>query len=168
MNKEKDEFFMKLALEEAKKSFLLGEVPVGAVLVKNDLVIAKAHNLVETSKDPSCHAEMLCIREGVKVLNNWRLLDCTLYITLEPCAMCFGVIILSRIKKIVCGAEDLRQGACGSWVNLHEAKHPIHHVEYQKGILQEESAVLLKSFFKKRREENGERKRFNRSSGLFI
>lgn len=168
MDKEKDEFFMKIALEEAKKSFLLGEVPVGAVLVKNNLVIAKAHNLVETSKDPSSHAEILCIKEGAKALNNWRLLDCTLYITLEPCAMCFGAIALSRIKKIVWGAEDRRQGACGSWVDLIEAKHPIHQIQFQKGILQEDSSVLLKSFFKKRREENADKKRFSSGAGLLV
>jgi len=161
MDKQKDEFFMQMALEEAQKSFLLGEVPVGAVLVRNNLVIAKAHNLVETLKDPSCHAEMLCIREGVKVLNNWRLLDCTLYTTLEPCAMCYGAIVLSRIKKVVYGAQDLRHGACGSWVNLPEAKHPIHQVVCQNGVLQQESSVLLKSFFKKRREENANKKRFS-------
>jgi tRNA(adenine34) deaminase len=164
MSQENEEFFMQIALEEAKKSFLLCEVPVGAVLVKNNLIIARAHNLVESLKDPSCHAEMLCIKEGARVLGNWRLLDCTLYTTLEPCVMCFGAIVLSRIKKIVWAAQDIRHGACGSWVNLVDAGHPIHQVQCQKGILQEESCVLLKAFFKKRREENGEKQRSNRSA----
>lgn len=158
MSQENEEFFMKIALEEAKKSFLIGEVPVGAVLVKNNLIIAKAHNLVETLKDPSCHAEMLCIQEGARVLGNWRLLDCTLYVTLEPCAMCFGAIVLSRIKKIVWAAPDIRHGACGSWVNLVDAGHPIHQIQSQKGILQEESSVLLKAFLNKEGKKMQKRK----------
>jgi tRNA(adenine34) deaminase len=168
MDQEKDEYFMKMALEEAKKSFELQEVPVGAVLVKNNLVIARAHNLVETMQDPSCHAELLCIKAGAQILKNWRLLDCTLYITLEPCVMCFGAIVSARIKKIVWGAKDLRQGACGSWVDLMKANHPIHQIECQQGVLQEESSMLLKSFFQQRREANANKKKFNRSFGPLI
>jgi len=168
MEDEKDFFYMRMALEEAKKSYTLGEVPIGAVLVKNDIVIASAHNLVEALRDPSAHAEMLCIRKAAQVLGGWRLTDCILYTTVEPCAMCFGVIVLARLKKIVWGASDIRQGACGSWVDLLHANHPIHQIAYQKGILQEESSVLLKSFFKKRRDENDCKKKLGRVVGSAV
>lgn len=148
---------MRLALDEAKIAFSKGEVPIGAVLVYNNKVIASAHNLVETLKDASAHAEMLVLKEGSKKLENWRLLETTLYSTLEPCSMCAGALLLSRVKTIVWGAPDIRQGADGSWVDLLSRSHPMHNVEIRRGILAEESASLMKEFFQNRR--RGERDR---------
>lgn len=146
-----DEIWMREALEEAKKAAAQGEVPVGAVLVYHGEIIARAHNRVEELKDATAHAEMLCLKEGAAALGNWRLLDATLYCTLEPCSMCAGAMILSRVKTLVWGAPDLRHGAHGSWVDLLSQPHPIHQLEVRQGILQEESAALLKGFFKQRR-----------------
>jgi len=148
-----DLFFMQKALEEAKKAFELNEVPVGAVLVCQKKIIASAYNFVESKLDATMHAEMQVIREGQTVLNNWRLGDCILYTTLEPCLMCYGAIILSRVKKIVYGANDLRHGACGGCFNLLDKKHPIHQPEILGGVEKEQSQILLKEFFKKVRKE---------------
>jgi tRNA(adenine34) deaminase len=148
---ESDEFFMREALKEAEKAFHSGEVPVGAVLVRHGAVLARGHNLVETLQDPSAHAEMVCLREGAQALSNWRLNGATLYCTLEPCSMCAGAMILSRISTLVWGAPDLRHGADGSWISLLETKHPIHQLEIRRGVLKEESASLLSEFFKLRR-----------------
>jgi tRNA(adenine34) deaminase len=143
-----DEVFMREALEEAKKGALLGEVPVGAVLVYKGEVIARAHNLVETSRDASAHAEMLCLRQGSQFFSNWRLVGTTLYCTLEPCPMCAGAMILSRLDTLVWGAPDLRHGAHGSWLNLLDVQHPIHQLTVRQGVLKEEAAFLMKDFFR--------------------
>lgn len=148
-----DEFFMRLALEEAEKAFYKGEVPVGAVLVREGQVIAQAHNLVEGLSDATAHAEMLCLKKGSEEIGNWRLLGATLYCTLEPCPMCAGAMIHSRLERLVWGAPDLRCGAHGSWANLFDVKHPIHQVEVSSGVLKEECAELMRSFFKNRRME---------------
>lgn len=145
---------MKHALLEAEKAKVLGEVPVGAVAVFEGEIIARAHNLVEGEKMGTRHAEMVCIERAAKILGDWRLCGVTLYVTLEPCAMCFGAIMLSRIKKVVYGAPDLRHGACGSWVNLLEKKHPTHTLEVEGGVLEKEAATLMQNFFQKRRHEN--------------
>jgi len=142
---------MHLAIKEAKKAYQMGEVPVGAVLVCNNEVIARAHNLVETRQDASAHAELLCISKASKNLNNWRLLNATLYSTLEPCSMCAGGIFLSRVGTVVWGAPDLRHGANGSWINLFEPTHPTHQVKTRKGVLADLSCELMKSFFQNRR-----------------
>lgn len=139
--------FMWHALEEAKKAFTKGEVPVGAVIVIDNEVIAAAHNSVETLRDPTAHAELLCIRSAAQKLGDWRLLGATLYTTLEPCSMCLGAALLARIGRVVYAAPDLRHGACGSWVNLLSSKHPTHELEIKGGILQDESAKLLREFF---------------------
>jgi tRNA(adenine34) deaminase len=144
---------MQLALDQARISFERGEVPVGAVLLLDGELIASAHNEVEALQDASAHAEMLCLRRSTQKLKSWRLLGATLYCTLEPCTMCAGAMILHRLKRVVWGAPDVRQGAHGSWVDLHKANHPIHTLEVERGILAEESAQLLKSFFQMRREE---------------
>ena len=146
--------FMREALIEAEKAFDHGEVPVGAVLVVGNEVIARAHNLVETLSDATAHAEMLCLKRGAGTLSNWRLLDATLYCTLEPCPMCAGAMIHSRLKHLVWGAPDLRCGAHGSWVNLLDLEHPIHRLTATTGIMKEECARLMKAFFKSRRLEN--------------
>ncbi len=149
-----DEEWMRQALQEAQKGFDRGEVPVGAVLVYNRTVIAAAHNRVEGEKDATMHAEMICLREGARVLDNWRLSETTLYCTLEPCSMCAGAMLLSRIGTLVWGAPDLRHGAHGSWVNILDEVHPIHPIVVRKGVLAEESAELMRRFFRKRREES--------------
>lgn len=149
----RDEEWMRLALAEAEKGFLAGEVPVGAVLVYQDRVIAAAHNRVEGEQDATQHAEMICLKEGARVLGNWRLAETTLYCTLEPCSMCAGGMLLSRVGALVWGAPDLRHGAHGSWVNILDKVHPIHPLSVRKGVLADECAELLRSFFRKRREE---------------
>ena len=140
--------FMKQALKEAKKAYEKLEVPVGAVIVKDGKIIAKAHNLKETKTDTTKHAEILAIQKASKKLESWRLLDCEMYITLEPCSMCAGAIINSRIKKVYIGALDEKTGAAGSVLNLFEDYKFNHKVEVQKCVMQEECENILKDFFK--------------------
>lgn len=140
------------ALKEAWKAFKAEEVPVGAVLVKEGRVIARGYNQVELLKDATAHAEMLCVTAGAVALDNWRLTDAVLYTTLEPCTMCAGAVFLSRVKKVVYGAKDLRHGAFGSWVNLSEKKHPTHEISIVGGVLEEPCSELMRLFFQKRRE----------------
>ncbi len=140
--------FMKQALKEAKKAYEKLEVPVGAVIVKDGKIIARAHNLKETKTDTTKHAEILAIQKASKKLESWRLLDCEMYITLEPCSMCAGAIINSRIKKIYIGALDEKTGAAGSVLNLFEDYKFNHKVEVEKGVMQEECENILKDFFK--------------------
>ncbi|MEI8125645.1 MAG: tRNA adenosine(34) deaminase TadA [Parachlamydiaceae bacterium] len=149
-----DERFMLEALKEAWKAFQKKEVPVGAVLVQDERIIARGHNQVEMLKDATAHAEMLCITSGESALENWRLANTTLYVTIEPCSMCAGAMLLSRVPKLVWGAPDLRHGANGSWIDLFEKTHPTHTVEISKGVLGEECAALMRDFFQQRREEN--------------
>ena len=144
-NKEK---FMKEALKEAKKAYEKLEVPVGAVIVKDGKIIARAHNLKETKYDTTKHAEILAIQKASKKLKTWRLLDCEMYVTLEPCSMCAGGLINSRIKKIYIGTMDEKTGAAGSVLNLFEDYTFNHKVELERGIMKEECESLLKDFFK--------------------
>ena len=148
-----DERFMLEALKEAWKAFQKDEVPVGAVLVQNGRIIARGHNQVEMLNDATAHAEMLCMTSGSAALENWRLADTTLYCTIEPCSMCAGAMLLSRVPTIVWGAPDIRHGANGSWVDLFETQHPMHTVSIRKGILDPFCAELMRSFFQKRRQE---------------
>ena len=140
--------FMKQALKEAKKAYEKLEVPVGAVIVKDGKIIARAHNLKETKTDTTKHAEILAIQKASKKLESWRLLDCEMYITLEPCSMCAGAIINSRIKKIYIGALDEKTGAAGSVLILFEDYKFNHKVEVEKGVMQKECENILKDFFK--------------------
>lgn len=140
--------FMQIALKEAKKAYDKLEIPVGAVIVKNGEVIAKAHNLKETKFDTTKHAEILAIQKASKRLESWRLLDCEMYVTLEPCSMCAGAIINSRIKKVYIGTCDEKTGAAGSVLNLFEDYKFNHKVEIEKGIMQEDCEKILKDFFK--------------------
>ena len=141
------EKFMKEALKEAKKAYDKLEIPVGAVIVKDGKIIARAHNLKETKKDTTNHAEILAIKKASKKLDSWRLLDCEMYITLEPCTMCAGAIIQSRIKKIYIGTLDEKTGAAGSVLDVFG--YPFNHqVEVEKGILKDECENILKDFFK--------------------
>ncbi len=146
------EEFMREALKEAKKAYNKLEVPVGAVIVKDGEIISRAHNIKETKKDTTKHAEILAIQRASKKLNSWRLNDCEMYVTLEPCPMCAGAIIQSRIKKIYIGAMDEKTGACGSVLNLIEDYKFNHKVEIEKGLLKAESEKILKDFFKYLRE----------------
>ena len=142
------EKFMKEALKEAKKAYEKEEVPVGCVIVKDGKIIARAHNLKETKHDTTKHAEILAIQKASKKLKSWRLIDCDMYVTLEPCSMCAGAIINSRIRKVYYGASDEKTGAIGSVFNLLEDYKFNHKVEYQSGIMQEECEEILKEFFK--------------------
>ena len=146
------EKYMKEALKEAKKAYNKKEVPVGAVIVKDGKIIARAHNLKETKLDTTKHAEILAIQKASKKLKAWRLKDCEMYITLEPCSMCAGAIISSRIKKIYIGTMDPKTGACGSVLNLLEYNLN-HKVEVETGIMQQECEYILKDFFKKLRKK---------------
>lgn len=142
---------MEEALKEARLAFDQDEVPVGAILTHEGQIIARAHNQMESLKDPSAHAELLALRAGAKVLGDWRLLETTLYTTLEPCLMCAGALLLARVSRIVYGAPDLRHGAHGSFLNVFEAKHPTHTVEISGGLLKEPSAHLMRTFFQQQR-----------------
>ncbi len=146
------EEFMREALKEAKKAYKKLEIPVGAVIVKNGEIIARAHNKKESKKDTTKHAEILAIQEASKKLDNWRLMDCEMYVTLEPCPMCAGAIIQSRIKKVYIGTMDEKTGACGSVLNLLKDYKFNHEVEVETGIMQNECEELLKQFFKELRE----------------
>jgi len=142
---------MKEALAQAYKALELGEVPIGAVLVKNNNIIARDFNYREKSNDPTAHAEIRVIRKGAGVQGNWRLQDCTLYVTLEPCPMCAGAILNSRIKRLVFGAYDPKGGAAGTLVNLLEDARFNHQVEIITGVLEEDCKEVLQSFFKRLR-----------------
>jgi tRNA(adenine34) deaminase len=150
-NGEKDRYFMQMALLEAKKAFDANEVPVGAVLVFQDRILTKAHNQVELLQDATAHAEMLCLSAASGILENWRLLEATLYCTLEPCLMCAGAMLATRIQRLVWAAPDLRLGANGSLFDVFAIKHPLHTLEITKNILCEESQKLLQDFFQKQR-----------------
>ncbi len=145
------EKYMKEAIKEAKKAYIEGEIPVGAVIVKNNKIIARAYNQKEGKLDTTKHAEILAIQKASKKLKAWRLTDCEMYVTLEPCSMCAGALIQSRIKKVYIGTMDEKTGACGSVLNLLEDYKFNHKVEIENGILQEECEGLLKQFFKELR-----------------
>lgn len=142
---------MEQALKEAKKAYKKLEVPVGAIIVKDGKIIARAHNQKETKTDTTKHAEILAIQKASKKLNSWRLIDCEMYVTLEPCTMCAGAIINSRIKKVYIGTMDEKTGAVGSVLNLFEDYKFNHKVESQTGILAQECEEILKKFFKELR-----------------
>lgn len=149
--------FMKEALKEAKKAYNKEEIPVGVVIVKNNKIIARAHNLTESKKIATGHAEILAINKANKKLESWRLNDCEMYITLEPCTMCIGAIILSRIKKIYIGTMDPKAGACKSVIDIKKYKFN-HDVEIETGILQNECEYILKDFFKMLRNKKRRKK----------
>ncbi|OGN56223.1 MAG: tRNA-specific adenosine deaminase [Chlamydiae bacterium RIFCSPHIGHO2_12_FULL_44_59] len=151
---ERDELFMKEALKEAKRAFDAGEVPVGAVLVHQNRVIARGHNQVELLQDATAHAEVLCLSAGSQALSNWRLVETTLYCTLEPCPMCAGALLSARVTRLVWGAPDLRLGANGSWVDLLTMRHPMHAVSVTSRVLEAEAADLMRTFFQKQRHKS--------------
>ena len=143
--------FMRLALEQAGQAPALGEVPIGTLLVRKGEILARAHNLREASQDPTAHAEMIVIREAAAKLGSWRLTECTLYATLEPCPMCAGAIVQSRIARLVFGAWDPKAGACGSLMDIPAEPRLNHRVRVEGGLLEGESQTLLQEFFRSRR-----------------
>jgi tRNA(adenine34) deaminase len=143
---------MRLALDEARTARDMGEVPVGAVIVLDDVIIGRGHNVVESTHDATAHAEMMALRDAADAFGNQRLNDATIHVTLEPCAMCIGALILSRIGTVVFGARDPKFGACGSVVNLLSSDLAWNHsVEVVEGIMSDESAELLRGFFERLR-----------------
>lgn len=146
-----DSIFMQQAMQEAEAALAKDEVPIGAVLVQAGQIVGRGHNLRETSNDPTTHAEMVAIRQAAKKLDSWRLLDTTLYVTLEPCVMCMGAIILARIPRLVYACRDPRAGAVGSIYDLSSDRRFNHSVEVTEGILADECSLLLRNFFKELR-----------------
>ena len=150
-NMEEKNYYMNQALKEAEKAYQKLEVPVGAVIVKDGKIIARAHNQKETKTDTTKHAEILAIQKASKKLKSWRLIDCEMYVTLEPCSMCAGAMINSRIKKVYIGAMDEKTGAVGSVLNLFEDYTFNHRVEVETGIMEKECQETIKRFFKELR-----------------
>ncbi len=146
-----DEQFMREALSLAQQAAELGEVPVGAIVVKDGVIVGRGSNAPIGSHDPSAHAEILALRDAAKNIGNYRLVDCSLYVTLEPCAMCAGAIQHARIGQLVFGAKDPKTGACGSVVNLMAEDKLNHHTNVAAGVLENECGQLLSDFFKQRR-----------------
>lgn len=151
--KQQHEYWMRHALDLARRAWEQGEVPVGAVLVQNDRVIGEGWNRPIRQHDPTAHAEIMALRQGGKVLENYRLLDTTLYVTLEPCVMCAGAMVHSRISRLVYGAHDIKSGAAGSLLDVLGHPGMNHQVELQSGVLAEECAAMLSDFFRMRREQ---------------
>ena len=152
--------FMRYALDEARLAAAAGEVPIGAVLVIDGAVAARAHNRREVWQDPTAHAELIAIREASAHLRAWRLVGSTLYATMEPCAMCIGAAVLARVERVVFGVRDPKGGACGSVLNIPEEQRLNHHIEVVGGVLEEESRALLQEFFKGLREKTEDRLRY--------
>lgn len=148
-----DEFFMQIALEQAQTAAAVGEVPVGAVVVHKGQVIATGRNAPIEGHDPTAHAEIMALRAAAKALGNYRLPDCELYVTLEPCAMCSGALLHARLKRVVFGASDPKTGAAGSVINLFDQPQLNHQTALQGGVLANEAASILKDFFNRRRLE---------------
>ena len=151
LNMNLDEKFMMEAIKEAKKASEIDEVPVGAVIVKDGKIISRAHNLRERNQDPMGHAEMLAIKKASKKLKSWRLDNCSIYVTVEPCSMCAGTILQTRIKRVVYGAKDPKGGAIESSLNLFSAKNINHHPEIISGLFSEECSYLMSNYFKRKR-----------------
>ena len=143
--------YMRLALEQAAQSAAIGEVPIGAVLVHEGTILAQSHNHREAWQDPTAHAELIVLRKGAKALGRWRLLETTLFVTLEPCAMCLGGIILARVPRLVFAARDPKAGACGSVLDFANNPRLNHRIEVVGGILEDESQRMLSDFFKELR-----------------
>ena len=162
---EQDIYWMQYAMQLAAKAEAAGEVPVGAVLVKDGQVIGEGWNLSISGHDPTAHAEMQAIRQSGQVLQNYRMLDCTLYVTLEPCAMCAGALVHSRVKRLVFGATDLKAGACGSVFDIVRHQKLNHQLDVSGGVLADACAGQLSGFFQKRRAEQKALKQQKNSTG---
>lgn len=150
---ESDTFFMSQALRQAQKAYMAEEVPVGAVIVRDSQIIARASNQVETLKDATAHAEMLALTQAQSVLGDWRLTDCQLYVSKEPCPMCAGAIVHCRIERVIFGCGDEKGGAAGGFINLLQQPTLNHSSEVTPGVLEEESRLLIQTFFREAREK---------------
>nr|WP_255711357.1 tRNA adenosine(34) deaminase TadA [Pelosinus baikalensis] len=149
-----DHYYMGLALEEAQKAYAIGEVPIGAVLVLDGQVVAAGHNMRESWHDATAHAEMIAIREACQKLGRWRLTGLTLYVTIEPCPMCAGALVMSRIDRLVYGSADVKAGAIESIFNIAQNDALNHSMVVTSGIRRDECAQIMKDFFKQRRKKN--------------
>ena len=147
------EFFMKEALKEARKAFELEEIPIGAIIVRNNEIISRGHNLRESTKDPTAHAEIIAIRRASEVLGGWRLTNCDLYVTIEPCPMCAGAIVMARINRLFIGSMDPKGGAAGSLFNIVDDDRLNHRAEVIYDVLGNECSDIMKEFFKKLRKK---------------
>lgn len=147
MEEDEDRYWMREAIREAQRAAQKGEVPIGAVVVRNGVVVGRGHNLRETDKDPTAHAEILALREASRTLGGWRLTDAVMYVTLEPCPMCAGALVQARVKRLVFGAWDPKAGCAGTLLNLVEFPAFNHRLSVTAGVLEEECAMLLKRFF---------------------
>ncbi|MFA6321386.1 MAG: tRNA adenosine(34) deaminase TadA [Candidatus Omnitrophota bacterium] len=150
MNLKIDRIYMAEALKEAEKAFKANEVPVGAIIVHKGRIIGRAHNQIKLLKDPTAHAEMIAITQAAACLENERLLETTLYVTIEPCMMCAGALILARVERVCFGAPDPRTGAFGSVIDINKKKLN-HKIDISRGVLEEECSLLMKEFFKNKR-----------------
>ncbi len=155
--------YMRAALAEARKAYKLGEVPIGCVIVYQDKIIGRGYNRRNTDKNTLCHAEITAIRKASKVMGDWRLEDCDLYVTLEPCQMCSGAIVQSRMRKCYIGCMNPKAGCAGSILNILQMKEFNHQVEMEKGLLEEECSALLKRFFTELRVRNKKEKEERRA-----
>jgi len=158
MEENQDEFYMRKAIDEAKKAGEAGEVPIGAIIVLNNEIIASGYNLRETEQNSLAHAEVLAINEACKKLGTWRLEEAELFVTLEPCPMCAGAIMLSRVKRVVYGAADPKGGCAGTFMNILQDERFNHQSEVVTGVLQEECGALLTQFFRELRERKKQQK----------
>ena len=158
MELQEKEFFMREALKEAQKAYDQAEVPIGAIVVLNGEIIGRGHNLREKEQDATLHAEIKAIRQANQHLGSWRLEDCELFVTLEPCPMCSGAMILARMKRVVFGAFDPKAGTAGTFMNLLQDSRFNHQVEVEQGVLEDECKEILQQFFKGLRERNKQRK----------
>lgn len=156
-----DEYYMNQALRQARKADAADEVPIGAVIVKDGEVIGRAYNQVETLNDATAHAEILAITQASSKLNNWRLNGATLYVTKEPCPMCAGAIMNSRIEKVVFGLHDTNAGGCGGAFNIHNQEGLLHNFEIKGGFMELESLEIIQAFFRRRRQEKQAAKKSN-------
>lgn len=154
----KDEKYMKEAMKQAKKAWVLGEVPIGCVIVYQDKIIGRGYNRRTIDKNTLAHAELLAIKKASKKMGDWRLEDCTMYVTLEPCQMCSGAIIQSRMKKVVIGCMNPKAGCAGSILNLLQMEEFNHQAEMEVGVLEEECSRMMKEFFKELREKKKKEK----------
>src|SRR5438046_8426806 len=146
-----DEYFMREALRQAQKGYAAEEVPVGAVVVRGGKIIARSHNQVELLKDATAHAEMLALTQAEAAVGDWRLTDCELFVTKEPCVMCAGAVVLARVRRVIFGCADERAGAAGSILNVLQMPTLNHRCDISSGVLQNECAAILQDFFRKRR-----------------
>ena len=152
-----DEKYMAAALQEARRAWMLNEVPIGAVVVKDGEIIGRGFNLRESMQTTLTHAELLAIQDANQKVGSWRLEDCTLYVTLEPCPMCAGAIVQSRVKRVVYGASDQKAGCAGTLMNLLEEPRFNHQVEVKSGVLEPQCSTVLKNFFKELRQKKNEK-----------